>query len=106
VTPDLSAPTARDAGEAVVALAQSLQEASAIEFRASPKPRVWESDRTSGGGDGRPADPTAAVAADARRLAVRAAVLSAYRDVVAAERRLDLAVRAWHGSAPLPEPEG
>jgi hypothetical protein len=98
---DLAAPDARNAGEEVIALALALQEASAIEFRASPKPKVWESDKTSGGGDGRPGNPTLEIAADARRLAVRAAVMAAHREVRAARLRLEKATAAWHGEARL-----
>lgn len=101
VTTDYSAPSARDAAEAALRLAYALAHAEDQEWKPSPRPRIWEADRTAGGGDGRPANPTLEVTMDARRLRVRLAVIAAWRKAEEARRDLERALETWNGERRL-----
>lgn len=80
-------------------LAELLTEAETVQWRPALTPTV---ERVGGGSSGTYADPTATIALDERRLAVRAAVIGAETSIAAAERHLEAravalaaALEAW-----------
>lgn len=86
--------------EDLAALLEALPAAQARQWDKSPVPRLYDSEERRSVGSA-PTDPTADVVLDARRLAVREAVMEASRALVSAQdhlhrtrRKLERAV-AW-----------
>ncbi len=95
--------TIRTFAEEVLFLGRSLTEAEEIQWTAAPipKPREDTTERSKGGP---PADTTMATVLDARRLAVRDAVVKAHESLAeaverakVARRELDSTIAAWNG---------
>jgi hypothetical protein len=90
--------------EETLVVAKLLGDAQAVQWQPAPvpKPRDDTTERASGGHG----DPTATTVADERRLAVRAAVLTAEEDLRQARHALEqsatslsTAVAKWYGDA-------
>lgn len=93
---------ARAVSEACTDLASVAEEAAEFQWRAAPIPRPRDdtSERAKGGHS----DPTSTIALDDRRLALRAAILGALRDLDKARSRASAAAAhvrealdQWHG---------
>lgn len=97
-------PEAQDVAAETLRLLEALAEAGAVEWRAAPVARLWESERAAN-----PAaipNPTFDLVADERRLAVRLAVWEAWRLVHDAASRLELAVHRYGADSFAPSGPG
>jgi hypothetical protein len=93
-------------------LALRLRDAEAVQWMPSPRPlpRAEPTGRAKGN---RPSDPTADVALDEARLALRSAVregevalAEATARLTTARRRVERSIDAWYGAEPAPDQDG